>query len=78
MKANFQADLEKAKKAAKDTKGMMTAAASKMFFFYANLFFGLEQVLVEQDWCQADGKQPVCGSTRCHSRRPKGNVLRVI
>jgi hypothetical protein len=49
MKANFQADLEKAKKAAKDTKGMMTAAASKMFFFYANLFFGLEQVLVEQD-----------------------------
>jgi hypothetical protein len=37
MKANFQADLEKAKKAAKDAKGAMTTAASEMFLFYANL-----------------------------------------
>ncbi len=38
MKANyFLANLEKAKKAAKDTKGAMTAAASKMFAFYSNL-----------------------------------------
>jgi hypothetical protein len=37
MKANFQADLEKAKKAVEDAKGAMTAAASKMFPFYANL-----------------------------------------
>jgi hypothetical protein len=37
MKANFQAYLEKAKKAAKDTKGGMTAAASQMFSFYTNL-----------------------------------------
>ncbi len=37
MKAKFQANLEKAKKAAKDAKGAMTAAASKMFVFYSNL-----------------------------------------
>jgi hypothetical protein len=38
MKANFQANLEKkAKKATKDNKGAMTAAASQMFAFYANL-----------------------------------------
>jgi hypothetical protein len=33
MKADFQANLEKAKKAIKDTKSAMTAAASKMFAF---------------------------------------------
>jgi hypothetical protein len=33
LKANFQANLEKAKKAAKDAKGAMTAAARKMFAF---------------------------------------------
>jgi hypothetical protein len=37
MRSTFQADLEKAKKAAKDTKGTMTAAASQMFAFYVNL-----------------------------------------
>jgi hypothetical protein len=37
MKANFKANLEKAKKAAKDAKGTMTAAASEMFVFYSNL-----------------------------------------
>jgi hypothetical protein len=37
MKANFQANLEKAKKAVKDAKGAMAAAASKMFAFYLNL-----------------------------------------
>jgi hypothetical protein len=37
MKVSFQADLAKAKKAAKDAKGAMTAAASKMFAFYLNL-----------------------------------------
>jgi hypothetical protein len=37
MKANFQADLEKAKKAVKDAKGAMDAAASKIFAFYLNL-----------------------------------------
>jgi hypothetical protein len=37
MKASFQADLEKAKKAAKDTQGAMTAASSEMFAFYLNL-----------------------------------------
>jgi hypothetical protein len=37
VKANFQANLEKAKKAAKDAKGAMTTAASKMFAFYSNL-----------------------------------------
>jgi hypothetical protein len=38
MRATFQANLEKAKKAVKDAKGTMTAAASQMFAFYANLF----------------------------------------
>jgi hypothetical protein len=37
VKANFQANLEKAKKAAKDSKGTMIAAASEMFVFYSNL-----------------------------------------
>jgi hypothetical protein len=37
MKAGFQADLEKAKKAMEDAKGAMTAAASKMFALYSNL-----------------------------------------
>jgi hypothetical protein len=37
MKAAFQVDLEKAKKANKDAQGAMTAAASKMFAFYLNL-----------------------------------------
>ncbi len=37
MQANFQADLEKAKEAAENAKGTMTAAADKMFKFYANL-----------------------------------------
>jgi hypothetical protein len=33
MKAAFQANLEKAKKAAEDTQGTMTAATSQMFAF---------------------------------------------
>jgi hypothetical protein len=37
MKAGFQADLEKAKKAVEDAKGAMTATASQMFAFYLNL-----------------------------------------
>jgi hypothetical protein len=37
MRAGFQVDLEKAKKALEDTKGAMSAAASQMFTFYSNL-----------------------------------------
>jgi hypothetical protein len=37
MQATFQEDLKRAKKAAENAKGAMTAAASKMFVFYANL-----------------------------------------
>ncbi len=37
MKAAFQADFEKAKKAIEDAQGAMTAAASEMFTFYSNL-----------------------------------------
>jgi hypothetical protein len=37
MKAGFQSDLEKAKKAIEDAKGAMTAAASEMIAFYLNL-----------------------------------------
>ncbi len=37
MQATFQADLEKAKEAAENAKGAMTAAANKMFAMYANL-----------------------------------------
>jgi hypothetical protein len=37
MKAAFQVDLEKAKKATEDAQDAMTAAASKMFAFYLNL-----------------------------------------
>jgi hypothetical protein len=37
MKAVFQADLEKTKKAIEDTQDAMTAAASEMFRLYLNL-----------------------------------------
>ncbi len=37
MKAGFLEDLEKAKQAQSTAKGVMTAAASKMFTFYSNL-----------------------------------------
>ncbi len=37
MKAGFQADLEKAKKAMEDAKGAMTTATSQMVAFYSNL-----------------------------------------
>ncbi len=37
MKAGFQVDLEKAKKAMEDAKGAMTAVARQMFTFYSNL-----------------------------------------
>ncbi len=37
MKAGFQEDLEKAKQAQGIAKGVMIAAASKMFMFYSNL-----------------------------------------
>ncbi len=37
MKAGFQTNLEKAKKAVEDAKGKMTAEASQMFAFYSNL-----------------------------------------
>jgi hypothetical protein len=36
MKAGFLEDLEKAKQAQSTAKGVMTAAASKMFTFYSN------------------------------------------
>jgi hypothetical protein len=37
VNSNFRANLEKAKKAAKNTKGAMITAASEMFAFYLNL-----------------------------------------
>jgi hypothetical protein len=37
MKAGFQADLEKVKRAVEDAKGAMTTATSQMFTFYSNL-----------------------------------------
>jgi hypothetical protein len=37
MKAGFQVNLEKAKKAMEDAKGAMTAATSQMFMFFLNL-----------------------------------------
>jgi hypothetical protein len=53
MKANFQANLAKAKKASKDAKGAMTAAASKVFAFYSNLLspkskYAWNKIIVKQ------------------------------
>jgi hypothetical protein len=53
MKANFQANLEKAKKTAKDAKGTINAAASQMFAFYNNLLspnskYAWNKIVVEQ------------------------------
>jgi hypothetical protein len=50
MKATFQDNLEKAKKAAKDAKGAMTTAASQMFAFFANLF-SVKSKYMEQGHC---------------------------
>jgi hypothetical protein len=53
MKAGFEADLEKAKKAVEDSKGTMTAAASEMFLFYSNLLspeskYSWNKIITEQ------------------------------
>ncbi len=45
MQATFKADLEKAKSAAENAKGAMTAAATKMFVFYANSFLSKQSTL---------------------------------
>jgi hypothetical protein len=53
MKAAFQVDLEKAKKAAKDAQSAMTTAASKIFAFCSNLLspeskYLWNKIIVEQ------------------------------
>jgi hypothetical protein len=53
MKAAFQVNLEKAKKAVEDAHGVITAAASKMFEFYLNLFspeskYSWNKIIVKQ------------------------------
>jgi hypothetical protein len=45
MKAGFQADVEKAKKVVEDAKGVMTAAASRMFAFNSNLLSPVSKYL---------------------------------
>jgi hypothetical protein len=58
MKANFLSDLEKAKKAHRIAKGAMTAAQARCSRS-TRTCFSREQVRVEQDCQQADGKQPL-------------------
>jgi hypothetical protein len=53
MKAGFLEDLEKAKQAQSTAKGMMTAAAGKMFTFYLNLLSPESKYL----WNKIIGKQ---------------------
>ncbi len=53
MKAGFQVDLEKAKKAMEDAKGAMTAATSQMFTFYSNLLSPKSKY----SWNKIDSKQ---------------------
>jgi hypothetical protein len=53
MKAGFLEDLEKAKQSQSTAKGVMTAAASKMFMFYLNLL-SLES---KYSWNKIVGKQ---------------------
>jgi hypothetical protein len=53
MKAGFQADLEKAKKAVEDAKGAMTIATSEMFAFYSNLLSSESKYL----WSKIVSKQ---------------------
>jgi hypothetical protein len=53
MKADFQADLEKAKQAQETAQGTMTAAANLMFMFYSNLLtpkskYAWNKIVVEQ------------------------------
>jgi hypothetical protein len=55
MKAGFQDDLEKAKKAVEDATGAMTATASQMFVFYSNLLSPESKCLF-----RTDGRQHIC------------------
>jgi hypothetical protein len=75
MKAGFQADLEKAKQVQKIAKGVMTAAASKMFAFYSNLLSPESKYAWNKIVSEQMESNP---STRHLSGRPKGNVSRVI
>jgi hypothetical protein len=78
MKATFQANLEKAKKATKDAKGAMTAAASKMFTFYSNLLspkckYAWNKIVVEKT-----ESNPYVNLQGVFLEGPMGNVLQVI
>ena len=48
IEANFQADLKMAKEATENTKDTMTAAANKMFAFYANFALGRGKICMGQ------------------------------
>jgi hypothetical protein len=77
MRATFQAELEKVKKAIKNAKGAMSAAASQMFVFYANLL----SVEGKYVWNKIIEEQ-MEGNPYVHARhlssKPKGNVLQVV
>ncbi len=79
MQANFQADLVKAKEVAENAKGMMTAAANKMFGFYANFLL----IEVKYAWNkivdeQMEGDQYILDLQGISHKGPKGSVTSVI
>ena len=78
MKDGFQADLEKAKQAWETAQGEMTTGRKLDVCVLLELAFSQEQVRMEQDHHQADGKRPICEPTRCLNGGPKGNVSRVV
>ncbi len=78
MKAGFQADIEKAKKAVEDTKSAMTAAASEMFAFFLNLLSPESKY----SWNKIISKQmesnPFVNLQGVSLEGPKGKVLWVL
>ncbi len=71
-KANFQANLEKAKKAAKDAKGAMTAAVSQMFAFYTNLLSNKSKYMWNKIFIEQTESNPYVDLQGVSQEGPRG------
>ncbi len=78
MKANFPSQSWEGQESCQGRQGWDDCCCMPDVHVLCQSAFCWEQVHMEQDCRQADGKRPVCGSTRCLSRRLKGNVPWVL
>jgi hypothetical protein len=72
MRATFQANLEKAKKAVENAKGAMTAAASQMFAFYPNLLSAKNKYLWNKIVFKQTGSNPYGDLQGVSQTSPRG------